>query len=377
MTDTVLLANPGADLYGSDRMLVETARAIVDSGRRAVVTVPAAGPLIPLLEDVGAEIEICPTPTLSKSLLSPAGITNLATTAVNSASPSWRLLRKLKPRHVIVNTITPPLWLPLATFAGARTICHIHEAEMSANPWLRRLLYAPLTFADRMIINSQFSLDVVRLAAPWLVERTSVVYNAVAGPDTVTAPRERIDGPLRVLYIGRLSQRKGPHVAIDAVSILAKRGVSVKLSLLGEVFPGNEAYRELLQDQIRTLGVEDNVEFLGFRPSIWPEVAARDVVVVPSTVDEPFGNTAVEASLAARPLVVSAIAGLKEAAQHAESVVAVPANDADSVADAFERIAGQWPSYARRAMNDAEVVAEKYSYEQYAEGIVKVVESAP
>lgn len=69
--DTILLANPQSDLYGSDRMLVETVRAVVGAGRRAVVTVPYDGPLVELLTTAGAEVAICPTLTISKGLLSP------------------------------------------------------------------------------------------------------------------------------------------------------------------------------------------------------------------------------------------------------------------------------------------------------------------
>ena len=54
--NVVLIANPGSDLYGSDRMVLETVRALVGAGRRVVVTVPMAGPLVPLLEEAGAEV---------------------------------------------------------------------------------------------------------------------------------------------------------------------------------------------------------------------------------------------------------------------------------------------------------------------------------
>ena len=56
-SSTVVLAHPSPDLYGSDRMLVESVRALVPA-RRVVVTLPADGPLSQVLRDAGAEIEI-------------------------------------------------------------------------------------------------------------------------------------------------------------------------------------------------------------------------------------------------------------------------------------------------------------------------------
>lgn len=45
---TVLIAHPSADLYGSDRVMLETVDALVAAGRRVVVTLPADGPLVQL-----------------------------------------------------------------------------------------------------------------------------------------------------------------------------------------------------------------------------------------------------------------------------------------------------------------------------------------
>ena len=55
------------------------------------------------------------------------------------------------------------------------------------------------------------------------------------------------------------------------------------------------------------------MQFHGFQSQVWPFLEQTDIAVVPATEDESFGNTAAEASLAARPAVVSAIAGLREA----------------------------------------------------------------
>ena len=74
----VLIANPGADLYGSDRMTVESVKALVTAGYRVFVTVPGPGPLIGLLTEAGATVLEQPTPIIRKSLLSPAGLVQLA-----------------------------------------------------------------------------------------------------------------------------------------------------------------------------------------------------------------------------------------------------------------------------------------------------------
>lgn len=367
---TVLIANPGADLYGSDRMTVESVKALVAAGYRVFVTVPGPGPLIELLTGAGATVLVQPTPIIRKSLLSPGGLLQLVRETLTAWGPSWRLLKHTNAGTVVVNTITPPLWFPLARLAGRNTVCHVHEAEGTASPMLRTALYLPLAFCHRIVINSRFALGVLAESAPWLAGRTRIAYNAVAGPDEVVPPRTALDGDVQLTYMGRLSHRKGPHVLVEAVSLLKQRGRRVRLSLLGAVFPGNEGYEQSLRDRVAELGLADEVDFLGFRPSIWPTVADSDIVLISSVVDEPFGNTAVEASLAARPLVVSDIAGLKEASQAATSAIRVQAGDAVAFAAAVETIIDDWATWRAAAIGDAVTVAEAFSARQYGEAFI-------
>lgn len=374
---TVLIANPGADLYGSDRMTVESVKALVAAGYRVFVTVPGPGPLIELLTDAGATVLVQPTPIIRKSLMSVRGLLKLFREAVSAGVPSWRLLRYTDAGTVVVNTITPPLWFPLARLTGRSVVCHVHEAEGTANPLVRAALYLPLVFCQRIVINSRFSLDVLARSAPWLADRTRIAYNAVAGPAEVVPPRQALDGAVRLLFMGRLSHRKGPHVLIDAVDVLEKRGRHVRLGLLGAVYAGNEAYEVELRRQVDAKGLHDSVDFLGFRPSIWDTVAHSDIVLISSVVDEPFGNTAVEASLGGRPLVVSDIAGLKEASEAARSAIRVPAGDPESFADAVEEIIERWPHYSRAALQDSVTVAERFSAQQYADAFVDAIGLRP
>lgn len=372
--NTVLVANPGADLYGSDRMAVETVRALIDAGLRVYVTVPAAGPLVDLLTAAGATVLEQPTPVIRKSLASPGGLLRLVRDSLAAVVPSRQLLRHTGAGTVLVNTITAPLWILLARLGRRRVICHVHEAEASASTLTRRLLYLPLVLCNRIVVNSRFSLDVLTDSAPALSSRTTFVYNAVKGPERVTSPPRRLSTPARVLFVGRLSKRKGPHVAIEAMRILKDRGREVHLSLLGAVSPGNEAFETELHAQVRQSQLSAHVEFLGFRPSIWPVLAENDIVVIPSTIDEPFGNTAVEASLAARPLIVSDIAGLKEASAEAAGKVMVPPADPTAIADAVEDIIDRWDSFCAQAKVDAANVAEAFSFERYSENLLKALE---
>jgi glycosyltransferase involved in cell wall biosynthesis len=206
--------------------------------------------------------------------------------------------------------------------------------------------------------------------APRVRDRIAVVHNTVPGPEAVVAPRAVLTSPVRLLYVGRLSHRKGVHLAVEALHLLSQSGHDVHLDLLGAVFPGNEAYLDELTNLIDEHGLRERVSFLGFKTSVWADIARADIVLITSIVDETFGNTAVEAALAARPAVVSAVGGLPEAVGSSTSATLVPPNDPDALAAAIAHAIDEWDDYAKRAASDAEAVAEAFSSARYSDGIL-------
>jgi glycosyltransferase involved in cell wall biosynthesis len=350
-------------------MLLETVSGLVAAGEQVIVTVPTRGPLVAEIEARGAGVLVLPTPIVRKSALRPAGFLRFAGSTVAAVGPGLAALRRLRPKAVLVNTITAPLWIPLARLAGVPVVCHVHEGEASLPRLLRVAVNLPLLLTDRLIVNSRFSRDVLTASIERLSKKADVVYNAVPGPELVTPPREQLDSPIRLLFVGRLSPRKGPHVAIEALRVLVERGFDARLDLVGSIFPGYEWYEDQLRRQILSAGLGDRVAFHGFQQQVWPFSSAADIILVPSTVDEPFGNTAVEASLAARPLIVSETSGLLEASSGLSACVRVGPGEADEIADAVMRSAGAWEWFRNAAMADADVTKSRYSLTRYGEEI--------
>ncbi|MPY11674.1 glycosyltransferase family 4 protein [Arthrobacter bussei] len=374
-TRTVLIAHPSADLYGSDRVLLETIAGLTAAGLHVVLTVPHHGPLVPEAEQRGATVRLCPTPVLRKAFLSPSGLIRLAGESLASLLASVRLVRETRPVGVYVNTITIPLWSFVASLTRTPLLVHIHEAEGTASTVVRKLLASPLFLADSLITNSRFSVDVLASSFPRLARKCRVVANGVAGPPSVDAARPDISGPVRLVYVGRLSHRKGPDLVIESLADLRSRDIDADLQVVGAVFPGNEVYEADLRRRIDELGVGDRVHLQGFQPSVWPFIAQSDIVVVPSRVDEPFGNTAVEAMLAARPAVVSDTSGLREASAGFGSVLRVSPDSAAGIADAVADMVASWATYREAALADSGVAESRNGIAAYRAEIVREVEA--
>lgn len=370
---TILVAHPGSELYGSDRVLLESVSGLVDGGWDVLVAIPADGPLVAELRRRGARVELCPSPVLRKSVLRPKGFLRFVATTARGLRSGAALLRRERPAAVYVNTVTIPLWIALARLARVPVVAHVHEGEATASRLVKRVLSAPLLLAQSVVANSRFSAGVLEDAFPALGRRTRIVYNAVPGPERRHPARPELDGDLRVTYVGRLSPRKGVDVAIDAIAELKARGIPARLDLVGAVFPGYEWYERDLREKVASRKLQSRVAFQGFQPSVWGFLNDGDVLLVPSVADEPFGNTAVEGILSGRPVIASATSGLLEATDGYRTTVTVEPGDAKSLADALERTIAEWDTAAADLQSDAEDAERKHSPEAYRRRIADLV----
>lgn len=359
----VLVTHPGASLYGSDRMLLEALRGMVDSGLRPVLVVPGTGPLVGQAQRLGVPVLVRPVPVLRKSALSAGGGLALAARSLGAAVRDTAALRRWRPDVVYVNTVTTPTWVVLAAALGIPVVCHVHEAEGDGTGLVPRLLTAPLLACTRLLVNSEYSRSVLLRSWPRLRDRSRVVRNGVPAPRA--EPPRTGGGPLRLLYVGRISERKGVLVALDALERVLCDGVDAHLDLVGDVFAEHAAFARRLQERLRASGLSERTTFHGFVDDVAGHLARCDVLLVPSVLPEPFGNAAVEGVLAGRPVVASAVGGLPEAVAGVASARLVPPGDAAALAGAVVEVAASLPALRGTALREAPAAAERWSPQRF------------
>jgi GT2 family glycosyltransferase/glycosyltransferase involved in cell wall biosynthesis len=368
----VLLAHPSADLYGSDRMLIESAEGFRADGWSVAVVLPYPGPLQRELAERGFIVLTCGLPALRKAIFNPIGLIGFMINAVRHAGSAVRLIRRYGTDLVYVSTIVTPLWLALGRLTGRRVICHIHEAERRMRRPLRRLLNAPVGLAHRVIANSRVTAEVLAGTLPAVRPRTEVIVNGVEyGP--TSPPRSQLSGRIRLIFTGRLSPRKGPQTAVAAVEELTGRGLDVELDLVGSVVPGHESFEHELRRLAAPLG--DRVRFHGFTDGTADLITAADIALVPSIGDESYGNVAVEAAAIGRPLVISSQAGLVEAVGDLSSVRVVAPDRPVDLADAIADTIADWHRSAAAAFAATEPVRRAHAPGRYRDDLTAAARS--
>lgn len=335
----VLVAHPSADVYGSDLQLLESVSALVDADAAVEVVLPADGPLVPLLVERGATVRIVAYPALRKAFLSPLGLPRLAWSVLRAMPALVGRHRAFRPDVTVVNTVTIPWWLLAARLTRTRAVCHVHEAEQDGHPAVLTALALPNLLAHRLITNSRAAATALTDHVPRLAGRITVLHNGVPSPGRdPSRPRDRSPGDrARLVLVGRLSPRKGIDVALEAVALLRRAGRDVSLTVGGSVFEGYEWFEQQLRARAAEPDLAGRIELLGYVSPTWPLLEGADVVLVPSRV-EPFGNTAVEALLARRPLVASDTQGLAEIVDDGRTGLLAAPGDATSLADAVGRL---------------------------------------
>ena len=147
--------------------------------------------------------------------------------------------------------------------------------------------------------------------------------------------------------IGRLSQQKAQHYLVEAIALLKVKYPKIKLLLVGE-----GGLRPILEKRIQALGLSTHVLLLGQRDDIADLLHIFDVYAMSSRW-EGVGRALTEAMHCSRPIVATAVNGVRELIVHEETGLCVPPHAPPALAAAIDRLAGD-PELARRLGSNAQ-----------------------
>jgi glycosyltransferase involved in cell wall biosynthesis/phosphoheptose isomerase len=192
------------------------------------------------------------------------------------------------------------------------------------------------------------------------------------GPEGPVAPRR--EGLSRLLYVGRLVERKGVGNAISAMPALARTEL---------VIAGGPDAKDLDRDpeaiRLRALaeqdGVGDRVRLLGrLDRARVPEMLRSADAVVCIPWYEPFGIVPLEAMACGVPVIASAVGGMIDSVVDGRTGVHVPPRDPDRFAEAASSLVAD--SGRRRALGRAGVERARrlYDWRRIADATAEVYE---
>jgi glycosyltransferase involved in cell wall biosynthesis len=141
-----------------------------------------------------------------------------------------------------------------------------------------------------------------------------------------------------ITLVGRIAEWKGQHIAIEALADVVKIYPTAKLRIVGSAMFGENDYESLIRKQVEDLGLDNNVEFLGFRNDVQDLLKASDIVLHASTIGEPFGQVVVEGMAAQKPVIATDGGALPEIVIPGVTGLLVPLGDSQAMAKAIKSL---------------------------------------
>ncbi|MGB3752426.1 MAG: glycosyltransferase family 4 protein [Parerythrobacter sp.] len=173
----------------------------------------------------------------------------------------------------------------------------------------------------------------------------TVIYRARDASRFAGARASRLPakGPIVILNVARLEDRKGQLDIIAAMPQIRKACPRALLKIAGE-----GAFRTILEQRIEELDLSDCIDLLGSRDDI-PQLLADAHVFVSASEYEGLPGAVIEAMLAGVPMTLSNMDVHREMQVENAAVPLFPLNDADGIAQAVVALLSDYASSSRHA----------------------------
>jgi starch synthase len=219
-----------------------------------------------------------------------------------------------------------------------------------------------LRLADRILVASSFTKKTLK-DCPFPIAPISVIPygadDALLAPDRID--RASSDAPLRVLFVGGLSQRKGIADLFEGVELIAPH---VRLTVIGRK-PAETC--AALDSALRKHRWIESLP----RQKILEEMRAHDVLVFPSLF-EGFGLVVTEALSQGLPVITTPHTCGPDVLTEGKDGFIVPIRDPQAIAEKLELLHRDRDRLA--AMREAALKkAKTLTWESYRQGVVAVV----
>jgi glycosyltransferase involved in cell wall biosynthesis len=321
---------------GAERCLVESVRGLAERGVDVHVVVPRDEGLPAHVEAAGGRAHLIPhEPWVSRRRgAPPRHRAARARRNVRATARLSSLFRSLQPDVVLTSTLTVPSAAFAAQIARVPHVWYAHELVGAEGHGLwfdlgrRTSLGLVRRLSARVVTTSQ---TVASHLAPSIGETKLRTLHCAVVVNAHHPPRDP-DGAgahaLRLICVGSLYAAKRQEDAVRAVALLARDGIDVTLTLVGDE-PTD--YGRRLRELAAENGVADRVDFTGYTQTALDLVAAADVAVTCS-VGEAFGRAAVEAMKVGVPVVGAASAGTLELVHDGKTGLLYAPGDAGALA---------------------------------------------
>ena len=168
---------------------------------------------------------------------------------------------------------------------------------------------------------------------------------------------------INVLILGQVYPPKGQHYVLAGLREIVDAHPDFMLYIAGDhVLDEYAFYRKELERIIERDHLQNHVKFTGWRLDALNLLTTMDMVIHPSLA-EGFGRAVLEAMALGRPVIASAVGGLREIIRDGENGFLVPPRDTAALVDRVKRLAASPEMRAKFGAAAKREVMQKYLIE--------------
>ena len=246
--------------------------------------------------------------------------------------------RGIRHLHAHFGTLATTVARLAAALAGITYSFTAHAKDIFCENEESRGLDQKLRDAARTVTVSDYNLAYLREHFGPSARRLVRIYNGIdLQRFAYQAPGPEADG---IVAVGRLVEKKGFHILIEALRLLRAEGREVTCRIAG----GGEEGPNLAA-QIAASGLEGAVELMGPRPqgAVMGLMREAAVMACPSLVGrdgnrDGLPTVLIEAMALGTPCVATELTGIPELVRHGKTGLCVPEGDPEALAAALARL---------------------------------------
>jgi glycosyltransferase involved in cell wall biosynthesis len=236
-------------------------------------------------------------------------------------------------------------------------------------------------FLDRFVAMFSFrtiavssAVKATMVAEGCNAKKISVIHNGIelSVSKYEREPFKARDSKIRLLAIGRLDWQKNYETMLCVAAELKNRGFQFTLTIMGT---GSESYADTLFELSKSLGIENQVVWLGWNSNVEKWLAESDIFLH-TAIDEACPLALIEALLAGIPVVTSRAGGSAEVIDG--FALGSEANDISEYISQIELISRNIHESRLKSINQIPLIEEKFgitrmrtAYENYALDLLK------
>ncbi len=180
-------------------------------------------------------------------------------------------------------------------------------------------------------------------------------------PDRIEESNKDKD-KLKLIFSGRLDEKKGLHICLKALEILIQKHPSLKFHF--DIFgDGDENYVSKCLDLVFDYKLDDYVTFNGRTDSIFKEYAKSHILLMPTMATETFGRVIIEGMAHENVVISSNQYGPAEIIEDGVDGFLINPNDAETMAEYIDLLNRDVDKRNLLAQNAKLKVLEKYNLE--------------